>query len=366
MFTELNEDWEQFSVFMGPAIERVPIMETAEVRHLTVVPESFTPDTAYMLGEAPGVANYFVAAGMNSVGIASAERARARPWPNGSSTAGPPKTCGTWTSAAASAGSATKSTCTTGPWKPWAGCTPTTGPFRQPETARGVRKSVFHDRLASLGACFGVVAGWERPNWFAPDGVEPGSEYSWGRQNWFPYSAAEHMAVRDNVGVYDLSSMAEFLVQGRDAEKVLQRICAGDVAVDPGRVIYTQWLNGDGGVEADVTVTRLDEDRFFIVTHPGANETRDYDWLARRIPDDAHCVLTNINSSLAMLGVMGPRSRDLLSRLTDEDLSNEAFPFATARFMDVAYARPLVLAHEFCGRTGMGTVHPHGIRPERV
>lgn len=349
-FTELNEDWDQFSIFMDNAITRCPAMKTAEVRHLTVVPESFTPDTAYMLGEAPGVKNYFVAAGMNSVGIASA--------------AGAGKAIAEWITEGYQAedlwdvdiqrcfswqdnGRYLRDRVTESVGNLYADH----WPYKQPRTARPVRTSVFHDRLAARGACFGVVAGWERANWFAPEGVKPEYKYSWGRQNWFEYSAAEHMAVREGVGVYDLSSMVNFLMQGRDAESVIQRICANDVAVPLGKVVYTQLLNERGGIEADLTVTRLDEDTFFVVT-AAATETRDFDWIRRHIPGDAHAFLTNVSSAYAMLGVMGPKARDLLSTLTDADLSNEAFPFATAQQIDVGYARPWAVRMSYVGELG--------------
>jgi 4-methylaminobutanoate oxidase (formaldehyde-forming) len=150
-------------------------------------------------------------------------------------------------------------------------------PFRQPETARGVRRSILHDRLAAHGACFGEVAGWERPNWYAPPGVKPEYEYSYGRQNWFDYSAAEHNAVRNAVGLFDQSSFAKFVVQGPDAEKVLNHICANNMAVPVGKVVYTQWLNERGGIEADLTVTREAPDRFLVVT-AAATQTRDFAW----------------------------------------------------------------------------------------
>jgi 4-methylaminobutanoate oxidase (formaldehyde-forming) len=201
------------------------------------------------------------------------------------------------------------------------------------------------------GACFGVVAGWERANWFAPEGVKAEYEYAWGRQNWFEYSAAEHMAIRENVGVYDLSSMANFLLQGRDAMQALQTLCANDVDVPVGKVVYSQMLNERGGIESDLTVTRLAQDKYFIVT-PGATGPRDFDWIQRHLEDDAHAILTDVTSAYTMLAVMGPRSRDLLANLTDADLSNEAFPFATAREIDVADARPLVVRMSFVGELG--------------
>jgi 4-methylaminobutanoate oxidase (formaldehyde-forming) len=208
-----------------------------------------------------------------------------------------------------------------------------------------------HDRLAENGACFGVVNGWERANWFAPEGRTPQYEYSWGRQNWFDLSAEEHLAVRNGVGLYDLSSMAEFLLQGKDAEALAQRICAADVAVPPGKVVYTQLLNDRGGIEADVTFTRIDEETYFIVT-TGATATRDFDWIRRHIPPDSQAAITNVTSSYAMLGLMGPESRDVLSQLTNTDLSNDNFPYGTAQFIDAGYAKPLAVRMSFVGELG--------------
>jgi 4-methylaminobutanoate oxidase (formaldehyde-forming) len=210
-------------------------------------------------------------------------------------------------------------------------------PFRQFATARGVRKSALHDRLGAAGACFGEAFGWERPNWYAPPGTTPRYEYSYGRQNWFEASAREHHAVRTGVGLFDQSSFAKFRLEGRDAERVLNRVSANDVAVAPGKIVYTQWLNERGGIEADLTVTRLGEHAYLIVT--GAEtETRDFNWLQRHVDPDAHCVLTNVTSGWGVLSVMGPRSRELLQSLTPQDLSNEAFPFGTSRTIELGYA----------------------------
>jgi len=349
-FTELADDWDQFEIFMVNGIQRCPALEEAGIVDFTVVPESFTPDNKYMLGEAPGVKNFFVAAGMNSVGIASA--------------AGAGKAISEWM---------VEGRPTDDLWevdiRRFHGfqangqylrerTTESVGllyadhwPFKQPRTARAVRCSPFHDRLNARGACFGVVAGWERANWFAPDGVEAKYEYSWGRQNWFEYSAEEHMAMRNGVGVYDLTSFAKFRCEGADATSVLQQISANNIDGPIGKVVYTQLLNERGGIEADLTVTRLAEDTYLIVT-AGASETRDYDWLSRHIPNDSQVVLTNMTSAYGMLGIMGPGSRDLLSRLTDADLSNAAFPYATAQQIDFAYARLIAFRMSYVGELG--------------
>ncbi len=349
-YTQLQEDWDQFEIFMKNAIKRVPAFETAEMNSLTTVPESFTPDTAYMLGEVPGIKNLFVATGMNSVGITSAGgagRALAQwmdqGYPEEDLWAVDVRRFYGWQQNTRYVHDRVIEAVGNLYADHW--------PFKQPETARNVRQTPFHDRLADRGACFGVVAGWERANWFAPEGVEPVYDYSWGRQNWFDYSAAEHMAIRENVGVYDLSSMAKFLVQGRDAVKMLQYACCNDVDGAIGKVVYTQMLNERGGIEADITVTRLAEDKFFIVS-PGACGVRDFDTLNRRIKQDDFVTLTEVTSSYTMLAVMGPKSREFMENLTDADLSNEAFPFATAQEINVAYARPLAIRMSFVGELG--------------
>src|SRR5262249_9406534 len=160
-----------------------------------------------------------------------------------------------------------------------------------------------HDRLAAAGACFGETAGWERANWFAPAWMRPEYEYTYGRQNWFAASAAEHKTCREVVVLFDQSSFAKYLVQGRDAERVLNRISAADITTAPGRVVYTQWLNDAGGIEADLTVTRLDETSFLVVTS-AASQRHDLDWLKRNTPDDSHCTATDVTSGLATLSVM--------------------------------------------------------------
>ena len=207
-------------------------------------------------------------------------------------------------------------------------------PFRQYATARGVRRSPFHDRLAARGACHGEAFGWERPNWYAAEGTEPRYDYSFGRQNWFDASAEEHRAVREGVGLLDQTSFAKFRLQGRDAAAVLGRVSANEVDVPPGRIVYTQWLNDAGGIEADLTVTRLAEDDYLIVTS-GEFQVRDALWLKSHIPEGAHAVLTDVTSGLAVLGVMGPGARDLLQSLSPDDLGNDAFPFGTSREIEL-------------------------------
>jgi 4-methylaminobutanoate oxidase (formaldehyde-forming) len=350
MYHELQEDWDQFQAFMDCALKRFPAMETAQIRHLSVVPESFTPDTAFMVGEAPGLKNFFIGCGMNSVGIQSAGgvgRALAhwidkgypeeQLWPVDIRRYFP------WQQNARYLHDRIVEAVGVLYHRHY--------PNRQRTSARPVICSPIHDRLAVHGAAFSQNAGWERADWFAPQGVEPVYEYSWEKPNWFKYQGQEHLAVRDGVGLYDLTSMGKFLVQGRDAEAVLQYLCANDIRVPVGRIVYTSMLNERGGFETDVTVTRFSEDAFFIVTS-GATSVRDFDYIKRRIPADSHAVITNVTQAYAMLGVMGPRSRDLLLKLTNADLSNDNFPYGTAQPIDIAYARPWVLRMSYVGELG--------------
>ena len=348
-FSLLPEDWEHFRVLMEQAIVRIPALETAPVRRHVNGPESFTPDNRYMLGEAPELRNFFVAAGFNSVGIASA--------------AGAGKALAEWI--VGGEPSMDLWDVDVRRFMPFQGnaaylrerTTEVVGllyamhwPFRQPVTARGVRRSAVHDRLAARGAVFGVVAGWERANWFATDGVEPRYVYTYGRQNWFPCAGAEHRAVREAVGLFDQSSLAKFRVQGPDATAVLQRLCANDVDVAPGRIVYTQMLNARGGIECDLTVSRLGEDAYLIVTIAAA-ATHDADWIRRGI-GAARVTLTDVTSAFTVLGVMGPRSRELLARVTGADLSPAAFPFGTAREIEIGYAMVRATRITYVGELG--------------
>jgi 4-methylaminobutanoate oxidase (formaldehyde-forming) len=335
-FIRLGEDWEHLAPSIQLAARRLPILEEVGIRLFFNGPESFTPDDRHILGEAPELAGYWVAAGFNSLGLRSgggAGRALADWIVDGV----PPMDL----------------------WEvdirrfaPFQGnrrylrerTTESVGllyaphwPFRQVETARGIRKTPFHDRLASRGACFGELVGWERANWFAPTGVEPRYEYSYSRQNWFPYSAEEHSAVRNAVGIFDESAFGKILVSGPDACASLNRICTADIDVASGRIVYTQWLNDRGRIEADLTVTRLTETEFLVATG-GANLYHDLSWLQRHIPPEVGTVAVDVSNAYAVLGVMGPQSRDLLTSLTDSDLSDEAFPFATSCEIDVGFA----------------------------
>jgi len=349
-FTELAEDWDQFEVFMECGFQRFPALEDAQIRHLAVCAESFTPDNAFMVGEAPGVKNFFVGCGMNSVGIAGS--------------AGVGRALAQWVFQGYPEEQL---------WPvdvrryfPWQQNTrylhdrviESVGilyehhyPNRQRTTARPIICSPIHDRLKVNNACFSQIAGWERADFFAPQGVEPVHEYDWKSPNWLPWQREEHLAIRHGVGMYDLSSMGNFMVQGRDAQAVLQNLCTNDIAVKPGRVVYTPMVNERGGFETDVTITRMDKETFFIVTAAGTT-IRDLDYIKRRIPEDSICTITDVTHGYSMLAIMGPKSRNLLQDLTHADLSNKSFPFATAREIDLAYARVLAVRMSYVGELG--------------
>lgn len=345
-FDQIPEDFEHFAPILEKATARMPMLEKVGIHTFFNGPESFTHDDRYLLGEAPQLGNFYVACGFNSVGIQSAGGAgqALAEWIVGGA---PPFDLWDVDVRRTFPYQSTRSFIT-------ARVTETLGllyadhfPYRQYATARGVRHTPFYDVLKAEGACFGETAGWERAHWFLPaseraNGAAPEYRYSWKRQNWFDYSAAEHRAVRTAAGMLDMSAFGKFRVEGRDAEAVLQRLSGNDVAVPPGKIVYTQWLNAKGGIEADLTVTRLSETSFAVITST-ATAARDFAWLQRHIPDDAHCVALDVTSGEACLAVMGPKARDILQPLTTADLSNAAFPFGTAKTIELGMA--IVRAH---------------------
>ena len=349
-FVELPEDWEQFEEPMTNAIELLPVLERAPIRRFLNGPESFTPDNKFVLGEAPELAQFFVAAGFNSQGILSA--------------AGAGKVMSEWIvegqptvdlaelDISRFAGFQNNRRYLADRTRESLGLLfQMHWPHRQVETARPVRLSPLHARLAAHNACFGEAAGWERANWFAPAGVEPAYDYAWGRQNWFECVREEHRAVREGVAILDMSAFAKYLVQGPDAERELQRICANDVAVPEGKIVYTQLLNRRGGIEADLTLTRLGPERYLAVTS-AASQRRDLTWIERNLGRGAQVCLTDVTSGSGVLAVMGPRARTLLARVSDADLSNAAFPFGTCREIDVGYATARAMRVSYVGELG--------------
>lgn len=331
-FDQLPEDFDHFEPILEKAVRRMPMLAEAGIHTFFNGPESFTPDDRYYLGEAPELRGYWVAAGYNSIGIVSsggAGMALARWMTDGA----PPFDL--WEVDIRRA-------------QPFQRnrrylrerVTETLGllyadhfPCRQMASARGVRRSPLHEPLKRRGAVFGEVAGWERANWFAEPGEAAEYRYTWGRPNWFANQRAEHLALREGVGLLDMSSFGKIRVEGQDALAVLQRLCANDVDVAAGRIVYSQMLNARGGIESDLTVTRLSETAFLLVV-PAATLQRDLNWLRRHL-GDARAVVTDVSSGEAVLPVMGPRSRELLSLVSPDDLSNDAFPFGTAREIEI-------------------------------
>ena len=349
-FDSLPEDMDHFEPILESATRRLPILGTAGIQTFFNGPESFTPDDRYLLGETAELRDLFVATGFNSIGIQSsggagkvlAEWIQGRRMPV-DLTDVDVRRLHPFQSNRTYLRDRTTETLGLLYAMHW--------PYRQYATARGVRRSPFHDRLVAAGAVMGETAGWERPNWYAPPGVEPEYRYSWGRQNWFEHTAAECRSVRDAVALFDQSSFAKFLVEGRDACAVLNRLSVAEMDVPAGRIVYTQWCNELGGIEADLTVTRLGETSYLVVTG-AAVQTRDLVWLREHIPAEARCAVVDITSGLPMLGLMGPRSRDLLEKLSGEDLSNAAFPFATSRELEIGYARVRASRITYVGELG--------------
>ncbi len=335
-FDSLPDDLDHFGPVLEHAVRRVPVLARTGIATWFNGPESFTPDDRYLLGETAEVRDLYVACGFNSIGIQSS--------------GGAGKVLAEWI--------AHRRVPMDLPGVDVRRMHPVQGtrryledrtreslgllyamhwPYRQYETARGARRTPLHDRLVAAGACMGELAGWERANWYAPSGTPAVYTHSWREAPWYAHVAAECRAVRDAVALFDQSSMAKLRVQGRDACGELDRIATASMDVAPGRIVYTQWLNAAGGIEADLTVTRLADDDYLVVTSAGS-QVRDLAWLRESIRPDAHCSVTDVTAGLALIGVMGPRSRELLARLSGERLDNDAFAFGTSRELEIGYA----------------------------
>ena len=337
-FDSLPEDFDHFEPILERAIKRFPLLDKTGIKTFFNGPESFTVDNRYLLGETPEVKNFFVAAGFNSVGIQSA--------------GGAGKVLADWINSGRP---------TIDLWEvdirrmmPFqknknylrTRVSETLGllyadhfPYRQFETGRNIKRSPIHFHLEKQGACFGETSGWERPNWFLNENELsqkkiPEYKYSWKRQNWFSNSADEHKAIRNSVGLFDLSSFGKIRLSGKDSEDFLQKICGNNIAVPVGKIVYTQFLNDDGGIESDVTITRLSSDEFIIVT-PAATIQKDLNWIKNHIPTDAHCFSYDATSSEAVISIMGPNSRKFLQPLILNSLDNEDFPFGHAKEIEI-------------------------------
>lgn len=354
-FQLLPDDWDQFEVLMENALIRVPQMAETGVREFYNGPESFTPDNNYLLGETPEVKNFFVGAGFNSMGIASAGgagKALAEWIVEGAPTmdlfAVDIRRFADFNNNPSWLHDRVKEVLGLHYAMPW--------PNRELDSARPFRRSALYDRLAARNAVFGSKMGWERANYFA-DGHGDRTEYSFGRQNWHDAVGAEHKATREGVVLFDQSSFAKLLVQGRDSCSQLNRICAGNIDVEIGRTVYTALLNSRGGFESDLTALRLKTDQFLVITG-SAQAVRDADWLRKNFETDAHVFLTDVTGSWSVLSLMGPSSRQVLARVTQSDLSNEAFPFGTVQKIDLGYATVLANRMTYVGELGWELIVP--------
>ncbi len=349
-FDSLPEDFDHFEPILEMATKRVPLIANTGIQLFFNGPESFTPDDRYLLGEVPEVDGLFCACGFNSIGILSS--------------GGVGKALAEWIRDGrppmelADVDVRRMQSFQTNKKYLFDRTTETLGllfdmhwPYRQFATARDVRRSPFHDRLLAEGAFMTEAAGYERPGFFAGKGNTPEIHYSYGKQNWFDLCGAECRNTAENVTLFDHSCFVKFEVEGRDALRVLNRICANNIDVAVGRIVYTQWLNEQGGIEADVTVTRLSETSFLVVTI-AVSQRRDFAWLRRHIPDDAHVFVKDVTSGMPMLALMGPKSRELLKALSPADFSNDAFPFGTSREIDLGYARVRASRVTFVGELG--------------
>jgi 4-methylaminobutanoate oxidase (formaldehyde-forming) len=349
-FKLLEPDWQKYQEPLAAGKWRIPALENAKFAKFVNGPESFTPDNNFIMGEAPEVRNLFVVAGLNSVGIASAGGAGKylAEW----LLEGQP-TMDLWSVDIRRFGRFANNlsflrervTEVLGLHYQMA------WPNREFETGRGLRKTAIHERLAVGGASFGAKNGWERPNWFARDGMKAQTDYSFGRQNWFECHAAEHRAARESVAIFDQSGFSKLRCQGPDALPLLQQLCGNDMDVEAGRIVYTGMFNKRGGFESDLTVVRLRNEVFYIITGT-AQAVHDMDWLRRNVATGERVEITDVTESFGVLGVMGPNSRELLQSLSDSDLSNAAFPFGTARQISLGTATALALRITYVGELG--------------
>lgn len=348
-FRLFDDDFDHFEQHMAQAIARVPALATAGVRQMINGPESFTPDGNFILGAAPECPNMFVGAGFNAFGIASGGGAGwvLAEW---AMTGEAPLDLWVVDIRRFSGMHRDRSWVCDRTLEAYGRHYAIGFPHEEYESGRPRITSPLYARLKARRAVFGSKLGWERPNWFAPEGCEPRDVPSMGRQNWFAPVGAEHRQVREAVGVFDQSSFAKFEVRGAGAARALDWICAGDVARAPGRLTYTQLLNSRGGIEADLTVARLAEDHFYIVTGTGFR-THDAAWIAERLPA-GDVRLNDVTESWGTLSLMGPRARDVLARVTDADVSNAGFPFGHVREIGVAGAVARALRVTYVGELG--------------
>lgn len=349
-FQLLEEDWEHFEILMDSAVHRLPVLRETGIRKFYNGPESFTPDNQFLVGQAPECAGFYIAAGFNSVGIASA--------------GGAGRALAEWIAA----GEPTMDLVSAdirrfspiqgdAAWLrsrvgevlglhyaiPW--------PNRELESGRGQRLSPVHEQVVAAGAVMGSRNGWERPNVYAPAGVAARLDYSWERPRWVDWCVAEQVACRSGVAVFDETSFSKYRVSGPDAAGSLQWLCTADVDVPVGRTVYTGMLNTHGGYEADVTVTRVADEEFLVLSS-AATTVRDLDWIRRHVPPEARLTVDDVTEAYAVLGVMGPASRVLLERLCGHEMPDARFPFGSCRELDVAGRRVRATRVTYVGELG--------------
>jgi 4-methylaminobutanoate oxidase (formaldehyde-forming) len=350
-FGEIEPDWDRMMPFLERAMSRIPVTRDVGVKKFFCGPESFTPDLQPIIGEAPELKNYFVAAGLNSIGILTG--------------GGLGRVMAHWIVNGRPDVDVTAMNIDRlhnyqrNPEYRKHRTVESLGkvyqchyPSMSPNTARGAKKSPFYDRLAAQGAYFRDVSGWEGADWYAPEGHEAKLEkLSWSRENWFPWWQQEHIAAREGVILMDMSFMSKFLVQGRDAGEFLDYISANEVATKSNQITYTQWLNIDGKLEADLTVTKLGAEEYLVVVTDTMHRHA-LTWMKYHITEQQHVFVTDMTSAYGQLNIQGPKSRQLMQALTTSDMSNDAFPFRHAREIDIGYARALCIRITYVGELG--------------
>lgn len=350
-FGELPPDWDRMTPFLERAMSRVPITAEVGMKKFFCGPESFTPDLLPIVGEAPELKGYFVAAGLNSIGVLTGG-GLGRVLANWIITGYPDVDVTGFNIDRLHAYQANPEYRRQRTVESLGMVYKCHYPNTSLSTARGVRKSPFHERLAAAGAYFKEVSGWESPEWYGTPGTSPDpGPLTWGRPSWFAQWQREHQAARENVVVMDMSFMGKFLVQGRDAGRCLNRISGNQVDGPTGVITYTQWMNERGTLEADLTVTKLRDDMFLVVV-TDTMVRHAQTWMRRNIPDGAHAFVTDVTSGYAQLNVQGPHSRALLQKITTEDLCGTAFPFRAAREIDIGFARVLCVRITYVGELG--------------
>ncbi|MBC6417076.1 MAG: FAD-dependent oxidoreductase, partial [Rhodospirillales bacterium] len=377
-FQLFDDDWDHFAQHIEQAVVRVPALETTGIKQMINGPESFTPDGNFILGLAPECRNLFVGAGFNAFGIASGGGAG---WVLAEWVVSGEAPLDLWTVDIRRFSSLHRD-------RDWVadrtleayGKHYSIGfPHEEYQSGRPRIVSPLYERLKAHRAVFGSKLGWERPNWFAPEGMEAEDRYAMGRQNWFEAVGAEHRHIREAVGIFDQSSFAKYEMTGKDSLAALEYVCANRIGRPPGRLTYTQLLNRRGGIECDLTVARLAENRFYIVTGTGFR-THDACWIRDHIPAGLEAELSDVTEAYGTLSLMGPLSRTVLAAVTGAPVDNAAFPFGHVRLLTIAGAEVRALRVTYCGELGwelhvplaatgavfdalMTAGRPQGIRP---